>query len=139
MLESTNVVSISFSSHGPFSFTTAEKDGGMIPGAKHIHFKDLFSKEDGTIKEDDELRKCKKFFYFLHTVFTLNTLLVNILKFRIVHSVFFWPKFCFLCSCFIKYFGADGRFDQCLVRQHSFVKIDREIFFKVVHNYWLTT
>ena len=38
---------------------TAEKDGGIIPGAKHIHFKDLFKEKDGTIKDDDELKSSK--------------------------------------------------------------------------------
>ena len=37
----------------------AEKDGGIIPGAKHIHFKDLFKEKDGTIKDDDELKSSK--------------------------------------------------------------------------------
>lgn len=36
--------------------TDPEKDGGVLPGAKHINFKDLFNSEDGTIKEDDELK-----------------------------------------------------------------------------------
>ena len=30
-----------------------------MPGAKHINFKDLFKEEDGTIKDDDQLRECK--------------------------------------------------------------------------------
>ena len=29
--------------------------------------------------------------------------MVNVLKFRTLYSIHFWPKFCFLCSCFIKY------------------------------------
>lgn len=37
--------------------TDPEKDGGVLPGAKHINFKDLFNSEDGTIKEDDELKE----------------------------------------------------------------------------------
>ena len=38
---------------------SAEKGGGSMPGAKHINFKDLFKPEDGTIKEDKDLRDCK--------------------------------------------------------------------------------
>ena len=29
--------------------------------------------------------------------------MVNVLKFRTLYSIPFWPKFCFLCSCFLKY------------------------------------
>ena len=29
--------------------------------------------------------------------------MVNVLKFWTLYSVPFWPKFCFLCSCFLKY------------------------------------
>ena len=28
---------------------------------------------------------------------------VNVLKFRTLYSVLFWPKLCFLCTCFLKY------------------------------------
>ena len=28
---------------------------------------------------------------------------VNVLKFRTLYSILFWPKFCFLCSYFLKY------------------------------------
>ena len=28
---------------------------------------------------------------------------VNVLKFRTLYSRLFWPKFCFWCSCFLKY------------------------------------
>ena len=28
---------------------------------------------------------------------------VKVLKFRTLYSILFWPKFCFLCSCFLKY------------------------------------
>ena len=38
---------------------SAEKGGGSMPGAKHIDFKDLFKPEDGTIKEDKDLKDCK--------------------------------------------------------------------------------
>lgn len=41
--------------HEP-SVHDAEKDGGSMPGAKHIDFKDLFKPEDGTIKEDKDLK-----------------------------------------------------------------------------------
>ena len=27
----------------------------------------------------------------------------NVLKFRTLDSIFFWPKISFLCSCFLKY------------------------------------
>ena len=30
-------------------------------------------------------------------------ILVNVLKFRTLCFVHFWPKFCFLCNCFLKY------------------------------------
>lgn len=36
--------------------TDVEKGGGIMPGAKHINFTDLF-KEDGTIKEDGDLKE----------------------------------------------------------------------------------
>lgn len=39
------------------SVVDTEKDGGIMPGAKHINFKDLFKEEDGTIKDDDQLRE----------------------------------------------------------------------------------
>ena len=29
---------------------------------------------------------------------------VNILKFQTLYSILFWPKFCILCNCFLKYF-----------------------------------
>ena len=28
---------------------------------------------------------------------------VNVLKFRTLYSLLFWPKFCLLCTCFLKY------------------------------------
>ena len=37
-----------------------------MPGAKHINFKDLFKPEDGTIKEDKDLKDCKKMLSFCH-------------------------------------------------------------------------
>ena len=30
--------------------------------------------------------------------------MVNVLKFRILCSILFWPDFSFLCSCYLKYF-----------------------------------
>ena len=31
------------------------------------------------------------------------TVTVNVLKFRTLYSLLFWPKLCFLCTCFLKY------------------------------------
>ena len=33
----------------------------------------------------------------------VSTVTVNVLKFRTLYSLLFWPKFCFLCTCFLKY------------------------------------
>ena len=34
----------------------------------------------------------------------LSHIMVNVLKFRTLYSILFWPKFSFLCSCFLNYF-----------------------------------
>ena len=41
---------------------SAEKGGGSMPGARHIDFKDLFKPDDGTIKEDKDLKDCKQIY-----------------------------------------------------------------------------
>ena len=33
----------------------------------------------------------------------LTHTMVNVLKFRTLYSLLFWPKLCFLCTCFLKY------------------------------------
>ena len=33
----------------------------------------------------------------------LSKVTVNVLKIRTLYSILFLPKFCFLCSCFLKY------------------------------------
>ena len=33
----------------------------------------------------------------------LSHIMVNVLKFRTLYSILFWPKFSFLCSCFLNY------------------------------------
>ena len=33
-----------------------------MPGARHIDFKDLFKPDDGTIKEDKDLKDCKQIY-----------------------------------------------------------------------------
>ena len=30
--------------------------------------------------------------------------MVNVLKFRTLYFILFWPKICFSCTCYLKYF-----------------------------------
>ena len=38
-----------------------------------------------------------------HANHAIEDVTVNFLKFRTLYSIFFWLKFCFLCSGFFKY------------------------------------
>ena len=36
-------------------------------------------------------------------IYSFASSTVNVLKFQTLYSLLFWPKFCFLCTCFLKY------------------------------------
>ena len=76
-----------------------KKDGKPVKRKKNAKL----NNDDEAIEESDEGDFDDRELDYITDSEERFVVTVNVLKFRTLYSILFQPKFCFLCSCFLRY------------------------------------